>query len=125
MRTVEDVRREFEMTEWGTIKGPGKFEGEMPWVVLAYESELDGHSDDILYDEYDRPTHIHIVTDEMRAAWGFHDKDMFDDGDTVYACQTYQSDSGFVIGYWLTRAEYDSVYEAYEKLCEEMPDDGW
>ena len=88
----------------------------MPWVVLAYETTLDGFADDILYDN-GRPVDVIVLTDDLRTAWGFVGEDMFNDGETAYAVTVYTTNDGFVIGDVLNRDDYDRMYATYEALA--------
>jgi hypothetical protein len=43
--TRNEIEQEFSLTSRGTIKAPGKFEGEMLWVPYFYEATSMGESD--------------------------------------------------------------------------------
>lgn len=57
---AECAAEAFEMTEWDTIRGPGKFEGEPLCTYHAYHVVLDGCSDDS-GDDWDRVGNVLLV----------------------------------------------------------------
>ena len=90
--TVADVRAEYEVSDHGTIKSLGQFEGQPIWVPLAYE-QLGGGG---WSDEYTNPN-----TEQIETAWTqVNANDVMAwalDPDTVSVALEF-SDQGFVSG---------------------------
>ena len=80
------------------VKGPGKFEGERPWVPYFWEAVLDGDDDSKLIDGY--AVSFFIV---MRG-----DKDTFAELKDVYAISVFEDEQGFVHGGTWSKYDYDN-----------------
>ena len=76
------------------VNQPGKFEGQEPWVPIAYEEALDGAWNDGVDDEF-----FVEVTDDDIKEWNLSH-------DTV-ALVIQEMDNGFVIGEQLNQYDYD------------------
>lgn len=40
---ITDIKESYDLTNWGTIANPGKFEGQPLWVAVAYEDSGHGY----------------------------------------------------------------------------------
>ena len=88
------------------VQQPGKFEGEQPWVVLAFDDSMNGCW------EIGFPGEEYMeVTADDRREWGL-------DADTV-AVVLYETEQGFVHGEELTASEYESYLRQLEDRAEE------
>ena len=88
------------------VRHPGKFEGEQPWVVLAWDDSMNGCWEiGFSGEEYME------VYDDERREWGL-------DADTV-AVVLYETEQGFVHGEELTAQEYESYLQQLEERMED------
>ena len=104
----------FEFTEWGDIKGPGKFEGA-PWFApLVYEWLMDGDHGEELSDG----TCLYTLHNVERETFGLlRDPE---DTDDEHAVSLYISDQGFVYVSVLTRMDYETaIFEDQESEGDE------
>lgn len=116
-----EVYAEFDVDEYGTIRTPGKFEGESWIAPIVWDwymngdrgEETDPHrgwSDEAMeYHDYHEScdnctsTNIYVLDPETRAILEL------DDQPEAYAVTLDESEQGFVYVGTLTRAEYDQA----------------
>ena len=96
----------------GTVRSPGKFEGEPAWAVHFWNAGLDGCADEEFYDG-DTPVWVFKIAPE--------DAVQFPDLAGLYAVMIWEADSGFVNSETFTsKNEVDEVIAR----CEADSEDG-
>ena len=90
---------EFSISEVGTIKNPGKFEGEMIYVPYFYEEALAGTDDEGGNDSMGYWMGV-VITPEDKAKF----PEWLDESD--YGIILEESEQGFVSGTVFTKDEY-------------------
>ena len=109
METRKDVEAEYTVDEWGTIRSPGKFEGESWIAPIVYEWVMDG-GDERVYPDCEcgeddlcecPSTSIFVLAPEDHKA--------LDLKSDTYALTLDESEQGFVYIGELTRAEYEKA----------------
>lgn len=95
--TLAEIMKEFDVVR-GLIRTPGKFQGEAPWVVAAYQLVLDGDGCKLAHDDDDMPQpDLVMLDDAFKREFGIGDEYM---GIVVYYC-----DMGFVYGDLVTHTD--------------------
>lgn len=92
----------------GTIQDPGKFEGCMLWAPYFYWNVLEGHCDNVVFDENDKEYSVFIINDEDRAI--FPELSAED-----YAVVLYETDQGFVGCPALSKVRYEQFLNEIEE----------
>lgn len=87
MMTREQIERDYRVQN-GIIRNPGMFEHEPVWLPAFWGLVLDGAADETVYDEYDRPHDVFVVTPEDVAQW----PELRD----AVRVEVWQDDQGFV-----------------------------
>ena len=104
MNTIQEVKEHYEVDNHGIISSFGKFEGEMPWVVLAYESYLDGNGIEYYSELMERvECSIFDIDSETRHQWQL-------ETETVGVAIYYHHD-GFISGQEMNEEEYGEFME--------------
>ena len=89
------------ITDWGTIQGPGKFESEPWWSVLAYDLSMNGDFGDTFGN-----LEFVVLGNDLRAEWELEP--------SVHAVCLEHADSGFVYTDTYTELEYNKEIEYQE-----------
>jgi len=82
----------WELDEGGTVRNPGKFEGEHFMVLYFWDMAMNGFEDEEEYDEYDRPISIFHIKAE--------DRKSFPSLGRTEKIRLWESDQGFVMSDW-------------------------
>jgi hypothetical protein len=119
LETLADYLREnpegYRLSECGTIRDPGKFEGEPLWLPYFHarpECALESHGS---VDENDYCADVFELSDEERAAHS--------DLEGVYTLRVIEDSQGFVTSEEFGEGEYDSSAEPCYADCEEVDAD--
>lgn len=104
----------YQLTDHGTIRGPGKFEGEWfpalfyydAWNAGAADAEFDFGGDGIV----DAVAFFVVSDDDRRCVPELAD---------TYGCALHNDDQGFISAAWYeTKAEYDAAMDKCESDAE-------
>lgn len=98
MMTKEEIAKEYTLTDRGTVASPGKFEGEMWYVVALWDLILDGGCD--------------LETgDENPVSWFRVDSNLTD---TLVSETMTAADAGETVGAFVERYPVGSYFGLYE-----------
>lgn len=112
MQTRTNISKYYDLDSQGTIRNPGRFEGEHFSTVLAWDIVMDGGADESI--EWADGTTLDIIhlDDTLRAEWECTEK--------YFTIE--QTDQGFVYGEEIDEKEYQDIISAADRESERMSD---